>query len=94
MEQRLFFTLILNYPNNVPYREKIYPDFIMNWLEHDPKEVLKISSEVLSNNLNISSKGESLYNQYLINKRVLTVGDTISDKEEILTWEDAKRKYS
>ena len=44
--------------------------------------------------LNISSKGESLYNQYLIDKRVVTVGDTISDKGEILTWEEAKRKYS
>ena len=56
--------------------------------------MFEISSEVLWNNLNISSKGENLYNQYLIDKGVVTVGDTISDKEEILTWEEAKRKYS
>ena len=34
VDQKLFFTSILNYPNNVPYREKICPDFIMNWFGH------------------------------------------------------------
>ena len=61
--------------------------------ENDQK-VLEIYGEVLWNNLNISSKGDSLYNQYLIEKGVITVGDTISIKEEILTWEEAKHKYS
>ena len=62
--------------------------------ENDPKEVLDISGKVVWNILNINSKGENLYNQYLIDKGVVTVGDTISDKREILTWEEAKRKYS
>ena len=54
----------------------------------------EIFSEVLWNDLNISSKGDSLYNQYLVDKGVVTVGDTISDKLEILTWGEAKHKYS
>ena len=76
---------------------RFYNELVRTWSnvsENDPKEVLEISSEVLWDNLNISLKGESLYNQYLIDKGVVTVGDTISDKVEILTWEEAQRKYS
>ena len=76
---------------------KFYNELVRSWSdvsENDPKEVVEISSEVLWNNLNINSKGESMYNQYLIDKGVVTVGDTISDIGEILTWEEAKRKYS
>ena len=76
---------------------RFYNALVRTWSdvsENDPKEVLEISSEVLWNNLNISSKGESLYNQHLIDKGVVTVGNTFSNKGEILTWEEAKRKYS
>ena len=67
---------------------KFYNELVRTWSnvsEDDPKEVLEISGEVLWNNLNINSKGESLYNQYLIDNGVVTVGNTISDKGEILT---------
>ena len=76
---------------------RFYNELVGAWSdasENDSKKVLEISGEVLWNNFNISSKGESLFNQYLIDKGVVTVGDTISDKGEILTWEEVKRKYS
>ena len=76
---------------------RFYNKLVRTWSdvsENDPKEVLEISSKVLWNNLNISLKGKSLYNQYLIDKGVVTVGDIISDKGEILTWGKAKCKYS
>ena len=76
---------------------RFYNEQVRTWSDiskNDPKEMREISSEVLWKNLNISWKVKSLYNQYLIDKGVVTVGDTISDKGEILTWEEAKRKYS
>ena len=68
---------------------RFYNELVRTWSdvsENYPKEVFEISCEVLCNNLNIISKGGSLYNQYLIDKGAVTVGDTISDKGEILTW--------
>ena len=80
---------------------RFYNELVRAWShvsENDPKEVLEISGEVPWNNLNLSLKGDSLYSQDLIDGGggggVVTVGDTISDKGEILTWEEAKRKYS
>ena len=79
------------------YLSRFYNKLVRTWSdvsENDSKEVLEISSKVLWNNLNISLKGKSLYNQYLIDKGVATVGDIISDKGEILSWGKAKCKYS
>ena len=72
---------------------RFYNELVRTWSdvsENDPKEVLEIFCEVLWNNEN----NESLYNQYLIDKGVVTLGGTISDKREILTWEEVRRKYS
>ena len=69
-------------------RKKSEPDFIMNWSGRglmSVKMTQKKCLKFLARFYGITSKGESLYNQYLIDKEVVTVGDTISGNNDLLT---------
>ena len=73
-----------------------YQELVQIWgtvSKKEPEEILEICSEVIWNNKLILDNEESLFNEYFINKGIITIQDIINEQGDVLQWIEARQKY-
>ena len=73
------------------YRDLVY--LWQNVISLKSSETTEIFDEVLWNNKHITCDGNSIYDTYLINKRIVKVADIINETGRPLNWFEAKKKF-
>ena len=76
---------------------KFYKELVQIWSnvrEKEPSQAYDISNEVLWNKCMIVSDGKSLFNENFIARGMLTIQDITNENGFLLSWEEAKHKFS
>ena len=97
---------IIFYPNlqlskrcskNVDNIPDFYKELVYLWQDISSKkteDALDISNEVLWNNRHVTRDGNSLYDESLIDKGIITIRDISNEIGELLSWSEAEQKFS